>query len=215
MPLYVQITYNYTTNMIKVNKMGVFYFPILEEYTICHMQSKNSVITWAVILALILVAVGAFLFSRQKNSVDMMANNQDVSGMVEVKGATAELFEGQNILSYTFYVPAGFSSDKEDDSQTLVLKVGDAQKGLIYFSYEGGRGWDGAEYFNTIIAPKITVPTATSTVHVGSYDWYHVETGTMEWNIAKIKNGEWLMVVESKKADKDALKNVLNTVKVD
>jgi hypothetical protein len=176
------------------------------------MQSKNSVVTWVVILAVILVAVGAFFLSRGDSKDEMSGNNQDVSGMTEINGAIAQLFEGQNMLSYKFYVPAGLSSVKGDDSQTLVVKSEDnSQKALAYFSYEGGRGWSPEEYFDTVISPKVPVEKATSSAHLGSYDWYHVETGTMEWNIAKIKNGEWLLVIESKKADGEVVKNILNT----
>ena len=183
------------------------------------MQSKNSVITWVVILAVILVAVGAFFLSHKKTSQSDIAvndTNTDVSQMVEVSGATSQMFEGQNILSYSFYVPSGMTSSKGDDSQTVVIKGADgSQKALVYFSYEGARGWTPEEYFNTIIAPKVPVEKATSTVHTGSYDWYHVETGTTEWNIAKIKGGEWLMMVESKKADSEAVTNIFKTLKAE
>ena len=180
------------------------------------MQSKNSVITWVVVLAVILVAVSAFFLSRQKSSSETMVNSQDTSKMVEVSGATAQMFEGQNLLSYTFYIPEGMTSTKGDDSQTVVIKgADDSQKALIYFSYEGARGWSPEEYFNTIIAPKVPVEKATSTVHYGSYDWYHVETGTMEWNISKIKGGEWLMMVESKKVDAETSHDIFNTLKAE
>ncbi len=196
--------------------LGVFYIPILEEYTIPIMQSKNSVVTWVVILAVILVAVGAYLFSHSDSGSEMMGNKQDVSGMVEVSGATAQMAEGQNFLSYKFYVPEGMTSSKGDDSQTVVVKgADDSQKALAYFSYEGIRAWTPEQYFDSIIAPKVPVLTSTSTVHMGSYDWYHVESNTMEWNIATLKGGEWLMMVESKKADADAVKNIFNTLKVD
>lgn len=180
------------------------------------MQSKNSVITWVIILAVILVAAGAFFLSRGDTKEEMTGNTEDVSGMVEVSGATAQLFEGQNILSYTFYIPGGMSAVKGEDTQTLIVRAEDnSQKALAYFSYEGGRGWSPEEYFNTVIAPKVPVQKTTSTVHVGSYDWYHVETATMEWNIAKVKNGEWLMMIESKKADTEAVNNILKTLKAE
>ena len=181
------------------------------------MQSKNSVITWVVILVIILAGVGAFFLTRKTSTEEMKANNnQDVSKMVEVSGATAQMFEGQNLLSYKFYVPSGMTSTKGDDSQTVVIKgADDSQKALVYFSYEGARGWSPEDYFRTIISPKVPVLKATSTLHVGSYDWYNVTTETMEWNIAKIKGGEWLMLVESKKADSEVSQSIFNTLKAE
>ena len=181
------------------------------------MQSKNSVITWVVILVVILAVAGAFFLTRKTSTDEMNANNaQDVSGLVEVSGATAQMFEGQNLLSYKFYIPEGMTSTKGDDSQTVIVKGGDdSQKALVYFSYEGARGWSPEDYFKTIIAPKVPIIKSTSTVHMGSYDWYHVETETMEWNIAKIKGGEWLMMVESKKLNTEVTQSIFNTLKAE
>jgi hypothetical protein len=181
------------------------------------MQVKNSATTWAIGIGILVIALGLFFFTREDSSVETKESSNVPAGMVEVAGATAQLFEGQNILSYRFAVPESTTFTKEADGKTVVISdVNDgAQKALVYLSYEGARGYKAEDYFNNIIASKISATMATSTVHVGSYDWYHVETGTMMWDIASLKNGEWLMMIESKKTDAEMIKAIQESVAVE
>jgi hypothetical protein len=82
----------------------------------------------------------------------------------------------------------------------------------MYLSYEGGRGYSPADYVTNNIVPHVSAITEDGTVTIGSREWTVVESQWSVWHIAKSDNGQWLLVVENRKADNDKVNAILESV---
>ena len=130
------------------------------------------------------------------------------------EGAVSRFFEGTSTLSYSFEIPT--TATTGTDMNGALIKVTDKTNPIasIYMSYEGARGYMPLDYIHEVVAPHVSVITTTGTSTIGSYDWTTAETTGSEWYIASVDNGNWLVVMEGKKASDLYVKHILETVNV-
>lgn len=118
-----------------------------------------------------------------------------------VEGSVTRFFEGEQVLGYAFDMPEMATTSVERDGSLVKVTEGGELLSAMYFSYEGGRGYTPADYINNNIAPNVKTATVVGTATIGSYEWTVVEGVTSVWHVASVKEGQWLVVAESKKGE--------------
>ena len=149
----------------------------------------------------------------KKQKVAEVSQAETTVRMKTVTGSVTRVFEGDNVIEYSFDIPEGSTTTRAMDG--ALVKVGDATSSYanMYVSYEGARGYSAVDYINRIITPHVSAITTTNVVHIGDYDWQMAETGGSEWYIASVANGQWLLIVESRKSAHDSTQKMLESLK--
>ena len=153
-----------------------------------------------------IIALCAVLFvgnyeMKKRNAVDADEPTTQHVGKQTFNGKVMRKFEGENTLEYTFEYPDTATTTVEKDG--ALIKVSDAGSPVLamYVSYEGGRGYSPADYITNLIVPSVKVITEVSTTTIGTHEWSVVESQWSIWHVAKVNNGNWLLVVENRKTE--------------
>ena len=175
------------------------------------MKKNISILIGIAVLFAVLYA-GKVMLSKNPQ-----ADASDVKtevGMKSFVGQVVRVFEGEHVLEYSIDLPE--TATTTIDMEGALIRVVDQSKPLtqVYMSYEGGRGYSPLEYIDNVIAPKVAAIDLTSTSTIGAYEWQGAESVGSEWHVAKVSGGEWLIVVENKKADHDTVEKILNSISV-
>lgn len=125
---------------------------------------------------------------------------------VDAKGAS---------LAYSFALPEGVKTEVSEDGAYIVATKGDKTFMKMYISDERDRKQDEKAYLTAIIAPQVKGFTLLGAGTIGSYSWQKAESATMEWRVAKVDGGNWLVMAESYKSDSKDIENLLGTLKVE
>lgn len=131
-----------------------------------------------------------------------------------VNGEVKRIFEGDNVLGYTFDAPIEATVSSQMDGALIQVNKDGELRASVYFSFEAGRGYSASDYIANVIAPKVSVVNPTGTTTLGAHDWQGVESAYSEWFITPVRNGEWLVVVESKKVFHEDTVNLLETLDI-
>lgn len=131
-----------------------------------------------------------------------------------VEGTVTRFFEGEQVLGYAFDIPEGATSTVERDGSIVKVTEEGALLSAMYFSYEGGRGYTPADYISNNIAPKVSMVMNKGTTTIGSHEWTVAEGVTSVWHIASVKEGQWLVVAESKKGEASPALPVLESLTI-
>lgn len=185
------------------------------------METGNGFFKWTFIIFIILIVVGIgirFIHvgkTSDKKTIDNASTDDKSSGIGDldfVEGSTTP-YKAADMLSYEFSIPSVTTVSTDQEGTTIIVKDKETglQRVLLYLSYEGDRRYTPEAYFQDIIAPKIGASTTESTLMEGEVPWYHVETPSMEWSIAPVKNGTWLIVTEANKVDNDLVQVILQS----
>lgn len=169
-----------------------------------------------IVVLFVLVYLGQGVMKNREVAAD--EENVTVSekvGTKLVEGTVTRFFEGEQLLGYAFDIPETATTLVERDGANIKVTGEDGELvNAMYFSYEGGRGYSPADYVTEVIAPNVSVVSVTGTTTIGSYEWTVAEGATSVWHVASVKDGQWLVVAESKKGENEAAENVLYSLTV-
>lgn len=163
------------------------------------------------VLGLAVVVGGAYWYTNGKTAPKEAAIVK--TDMVTLEGQVVRMFEGENKVMYSLNVPASATSTAQMEGALIKVVDGDAPYVSMYFSYEGGRGYMPVEYIENVIVPRVSVLTIMGTTTIGSYEWTVAESPASEWYVAQVGDGQWLVMVESKKDLHDKVVETLKSLK--
>jgi hypothetical protein len=184
-----------------------------EAYTTNHMKRYVPIIIGVVALCAVLY-LGS---SKMTSNDEALANEESASSVVTNKsfqGSITKVFEGDNTLDYGFDLPSTATATVSMDGALVKVTEMDASVLAMYVSFEGGRGYSPSDYITNNIIPKVSGITQVGTTSISGYDWTVVESANSEWHVASVENGNWLLVVENKKADTEKAMSILGSVAV-
>lgn len=163
-----------------------------------------------------LVAKGVRAFMSSRDADDVKVVTEEKMGTKTFSGEVVALFEGTSTAKVTFDYDGSYTVEQGtgNRSRYFVVKNASSTLATIYASYEGGRGYSAAEYLAEIIAKVVPTVGAPSTSVYDDASWMTASTVNTEWHLAPQKDGEWVLVVESKKADNAKVGEILKTLTV-
>ena len=136
-------------------------------------------------------------------------------------GEIVAYFEGKWILSFSFLHKKDLKIEQGKGEESRWFRVLDSEnknKIIIYFTYEGGRGWKAEDYINNItngqkdlkILDVRFLDNSTSSIK-----YISMEDKNLEYFIEEVKNekGEpWLVIVENTDAKDEVSQNVTRDI---
>lgn len=168
--------------------------------------------TLLIVIAVLAVVVAGGYVYKERNIVPAQTATETPILMRTYSGEIHRIFEGDNKLSYSFDIPEDATTTLGMDGSLLRITNGTSSYASIYISYEGGRGYTPMDYINYVIAPKVSTLTLTGTSTIGDYEWQGAESFASEWHVASLLNGNWLFIVENKKAVHDTVNTTLESL---
>lgn len=161
------------------------------------------------VLGLVVVVGGAYWFMKDKS----MAKEPVIKAQTHtISGHVTRMFEGENKVVYTFDVPETATSAVAMDGALVRVTDNEVPYASMYFSYEGGRGYSSEDYIKYVIAPRVSVLEIVGTTTIGSRVWTVAESPASEWHVAQVGDGQWLLIVENKKALHDSVLSTLESL---
>lgn len=162
-----------------------------------------------------LVARGVRAFVNSRDAGTLVVTEEKMETKT-FSGDIVAMFEGTTTAKVTFDYDALYTVEQGtgNKSRYFVIKNATGTLATIYASYEGGRGYSAAEYLAEVIAKAIPTVSAPSTAMYGDANWMTASTVNTEWHLAPQKDGEWVLVVESKKADNAKVGEILKTLTI-
>ncbi len=180
-----------------------------EAYTCKHMKRYVPI----VIGVLALIAVLYVGENQMKKSNDVAVDEQASSTvMTSFSSKVTRVFEGDNVLEYGFDLPETATATVENDGSLVKVSDNGVPVFAMYLSFEGGRGYSPADYITNNIVPKVKAVTGAGTVTIGGHEWTVAESEWSVWHVAKSSNGNWLLVVENKKAENEKTAAILESM---
>lgn len=163
-----------------------------------------------------LVAKGVRAFMNSRLADDVNVVSEEKMATKTFSGDVSANFEGTTTAKVTFDYNAAYSVEQGTGNKSRYFVVKNASNTLatIYVSYEGGRGYSAADYLAEVITKAVPTVSAPTTAVYGEASWMTAGTAMTEWHIAPEKNGEWLLVVESKKANNKEVGEILKTLTI-
>lgn len=187
------------------------------------MNLKNN---WKMYVSLVLyallglaigygVAKGVMYFTNKKSSVEVVQEDTMASTTAKYSGSVSAMFEGENKLDFSFNYDKKLSVTQGtgNTARYFYVKDGTTNAAVVYFSYEGGRGYSASDYIANVIAAKVAGVSAPDTMMHASSTWMHVASASTDWHVMPVNDGAWLVIVESPKASKDSVESIFETFK--
>lgn len=176
---------------------------------------KNYIALGVGIVVLLVAVFVGYKFTGQKKSINKNNNSEVIQNMVTVTGEVSRNFEGASVLGYSFDIPEYATSTVSESGDLIKIADATSTRTTVYFTYEGGRGLSPLEYISEIIAPHVSVIDETGTTTMGNYEWQLAETAGSHWHITSLKNGEWIVAIESKKVWSNEADKLVNSFKAE
>lgn len=161
------------------------------------------------VLGLVIVVGGSYLYMKHKPAQKEAAVVKHVNLL---SGQITREFEGENKLVYSMDIPDTATSTVSMDDALVTVSDNGALFAAVYMTYEGGRGYSSADYLNNVVAAKVSGLTVTGTTTIGTIVWTTAQTANSEWHVGQVGDGQWLMVVESKKSLHDQVVAMLESL---
>jgi hypothetical protein len=161
------------------------------------------------VLGLVIVVSGAYVYMK-KNPQAKETIVKDHAKTLE--GQVVRMYEGENKLVYAMDIPETAVSALSMDDALVTVTDNGALFAAIYMTYEGGRGYASVDYLTNVVASRVPVLSITGTTTIGSTLWTVAEGTNSEWHVGQVGDGQWLMVVESKKALHDQVVEMLESL---
>jgi hypothetical protein len=154
--------------------------------------------------------------TSKNNSTSTTTSSTDV--ITGAKSFATEInaqFEGDNKANVVFNYDDNLTVTQGAGAKAKYYYVTDANKAnvaVVYTSVEGGRGYTANDYIDEVIRKAVPSATPAADVTYGAKTWTRSESSGSEWNVLSAKNGEWLVLVENKKANHDKVVKILETL---
>lgn len=161
------------------------------------------------VLGLVIVVTGAYFYMKHKPEAikaPVTTHAHAVSGQV------TRMYEGENKLVYEMGIPETATSTVSMDDALVTIIDNGALLAAVYMTYEGGRGYSASDYLHNVVAPKVRGLAMTGTTTIGDTLWTTAESAYSEWHVGQVGDGQWLMVVENKKTNHDAVVEMLQSL---
>jgi hypothetical protein len=178
---------------------------------------ENGVLIGVAIFVLVIIG---FIFMDGSSSKNVH-NGKEGDQPLVVEGVKATSFIGSfktgvkdEVVSYAFDMPVSASSSVEDAGAYIVSTIAANPFTKIYFSDEREKAETPVDYLNTVIAPQVKGFALGTVVKIGDTSWQTAESVSMEWHVAPILSGNWLVMVESYKKDHDEVVKLLTSMNV-
>jgi hypothetical protein len=181
-----------------------------KEYTSGMEKIKTYKAVLLGVLAVAVVVGGGYWYMGGKPAAKEPAVKKSLTSTVE--GQVIRMFEGENKIVYSFDVPESASSTTGMEGALVRVTDNDLPYATMYFSFEGGRGYMPEDYISNVIAPRVPSLAVTGTTTVGSRIWTIAESAASEWHVAQVGDGQWLLIVENKKALHDKMADTLSSI---
>jgi hypothetical protein len=161
------------------------------------------------VLGLVIVVTGSYFYMKhERASKEAVVANH----MHALTGQVTRIYEGENKLVYSMNIPETATSMLSMDDALVTINDNGGLYAAVYMTYEGGRGYSAVDYINNVVAPKVHALTVTGTTTVGPVLWTTAESANSEWHVGQVGDGQWLMVVESKKALHDSVMEMIESL---
>lgn len=170
-------------------------------------------IALAIGIVVLVGAIGGYMYFKKPKVVTPVQQESAIR-MTPFDGEVSRFFEGTSTLAYSMDIPDTATTTTEMTGAFVKVTYKDAPYVTMYISYEGGRGYTAKDYVDAIIAPHVSVINLTDVSKIGAYDWQGAETEGSEWHIASANNGNWLVIIENKKAIHDLAQKTIESFKV-
>ncbi len=164
------------------------------------------------VLGLVIVVAGAYFYMKNKPVRQASNTTSATSTMKTLEGQVVRVFEGENKLVYSIDIPETATSTL--DMNDALVKITDNGIAYIsmYMSYEGGRGYSSLDYINNVITPRVSTLSVVGTTTIAGSIWTIAQSAHSEWHVGQVGDGQWLMVVESARADHDRVVETLDSL---
>lgn len=192
------------------------------------LKSKKSFILGTIFI-LVVIFLLVFLNKGMKERAQKILDNKDESVVDIVNeqdyqkylGQVSTYFEGKQILDFSFLYKKDLKISRGVGDQSKWFQVIDQNNKnnvTLYFTYEGGRGWNAEDYINDIangdkdfkMQDVKFIDQSTTTIKYVSFI-----NKNSEYFVEEIKNpkGEqWLAIVENIDAKDEASKNIARDI---
>lgn len=179
-------------------------------------MNKNIIIGIGAVVLVLLLGTGIYIrnngekMDKDTSSVDNLGAKD---GTKKVEGSVVSEYEGEHTLSYSFDIPEDATSTLKNDSGTI-LHVNNASGTLVaafYFSYEGGRGYSAHDYITNVTAKKVSTLTVTGETKIGNSMGAEAESNGTEWKVMPARDGEFLVVIEYPKSQKEVAQEIIDS----
>lgn len=172
------------------------------------MKRYVPIIIGIVALCAVLYAGSVIMKNRELANEE---ENTQVS-LTSFSGQVVRMFEGENVLEYSFDYPQGATTTVEKDGSLIKVIENGALITAMYVSYEGGRGYSPEDYIKNVIVPSVPSATMKATTTIGGYEWNVAESERSTWHVAKGGDGSWLLVVENRKVDAEKANAIIDSL---
>ncbi len=161
------------------------------------------------VLGLVIVVAGAYFYMKDKPVAQAPITT---STMKTLEGQVVRVFEGENKLVYSLDIPETATSTLDMNDALVKITDNGAAYISMYMSYEGGRGYSSLDYINNVIAPRVSTLSIVGTTTIAGGVWTVAQSANSEWHVGQVGDGQWLMVVESARANHDQVVETLDSL---
>lgn len=161
------------------------------------------------VLGLVIVVAGAYFYMKDKPVAQAPIVT---STMKTLEGQVTRVFEGENKLIYSLDIPETATSTLDMNDALVKITDNGAAYISMYMSYEGGRGYSSLDYINNVIAPRVSTLAVVGTTTIAGGVWTIAQSANTEWHVGQVGDGQWLMVVESARANHDKVIETLESL---
>ena len=122
-------------------------------------------------------------------------------------------YEGDRSKTVSIDIPESYEVvASKNMKNTYFVMNGNSRVATLYYSYEGGRGYSASDYITNVIAPKVSGLSSVSISTSGGVSSAMASSANSEFRVSSY--GEWLVFVESTKANSDIAMAIANSVVV-
>ena len=168
-----------------------------------------------IIIGVVALCAVLYIGSNRMNSRDETVIKDETKTEVTNKsfqGSVTKVFEGDNTLMYGFDLPETATATVAMDGALVKVTDGGMPVFAMYLSFEGGRGYSPMDYITHNIVPKVSNTIVTGTTTIGMNEWTVVESKNSVWHVARVSNGNWLIVIENVKANSEKTDSIIESL---
>lgn len=136
---------------------------------------------------------------------------------VKYTGQVMSIFEGENKAEVSFEHDKSLKVTQGEGNKSKYFYVTNASGtsvATVYMSYEGGRGYDAAEYVKEVLLKAVPSAKSEAVMASSSSTWLKVSSTNSVWHVKSSENKQWITLVENTKVNSDIVKSVLDTIVV-
>ncbi len=161
-----------------------------------------------------------YLVNRPSKGASVIVENNATSTksvmLTKYNTMLSHNFEGENKgdVSFDYDDTYKVSTSSKVANLYTINNVKGEKVATVYFYFNGGRGATPEEYITETVKKSVPTVSAPANATYGESVWARAESGATEWHLKTATNKNWLVYVESAKANNAEVSNVLKSVDV-